>query len=297
MFRKSISMMALGLATGLVAAGAVWAADTPPAKDAAAKEPAKEAPAAPAKATPAAAAKGVSTKSTAEEVAVMETSKGTMVIAFWEKDAPQTVANFKKLARQGFFNGTGFHRIIKGFMIQGGDPLSKNPSDPNLGTGSPGYTIPDEFNSHKHVPGVLSMAHSAAPNSGGSQFFIMHGKPAAFLDGKYTAFGRLVQGMDVLDKIANTPCGPNPMMPGETSKPLQWTKVVSVKIVSKSQVAPAATGGAGAAKAAATKAAAPAGGGVDMKKAMEGAKSTAPAAPAAPATPAQPATKDSTAGK
>ena len=308
MFRRSISLMALGLAASLVGAGVSWAADTPPAKDTAAKEPAK---ATPVTAPALAKAKAAPAKAAAEEVAVMETSKGTMVIEFWEKDAPQTVANFKKLARQGFFNGTGFHRIIKDFMIQGGDPLSKNPGDPNLGTGDPGYKIPDEFNSHKHVPGVLSMAHGGAPNSGGSQFFVMQGKPAPFLDCKYTAFGHVIQGMDVVDKIANTPCGPNPMMPGETSKPLEWTKVVSVKILPKSQAMAAAVRGAAgtkaaaaakaatekaepAAKAAAEKAAAPAGSGVDMKKAMEGAKS---AAPAAPATPAQPATKDSTAGK
>ncbi len=292
MFRRTISLMAMGLAAGLLAAGAAWAADTPPAKEAPAK-------AAPAKAAAAAPAKGAPAKAPADEVAVMETSKGTMVIEFWPKEAPQTVANFKKLARQGFFDGTGFHRIIKNFMIQGGDPLSKNPADPNLGTGSPGYTIPDEFNAHKHVPGVLSMAHSAAPNSGGSQFFIMQGKPAPFLDGKYTAFGHLVKGMDVLNKIADTPCGPNPMMPGETSKPLEWTKVVSVKIVPRSEVMGAAKAAAekgaekaSAAKGAAEKGAAKAeGAGVDMKKAVEGAKS------AAPATPAQPSGKDTTGGK
>jgi peptidyl-prolyl cis-trans isomerase B (cyclophilin B) len=206
------------------------------------------------------------------------------------------VANFKKLARQGFFDGTGFHRIIKNFMIQGGDPLSKNPSEPNLGTGSPGYTIPDEFNKHKHVPGVLSMAHSAAPNSGGSQFFIMHGTASA-LDGKYTAFGRLVRGMDVLNKIANTPCAPNPMMPGETSKPTEWTKIVSVKIESRAVALGEKGATEGAAKAAkatseakeSVKAAAPTGSGVDMKKAMEG------GTPAVPATPAAEAAKDSAA--
>ncbi len=292
MLRRTISLMAMGLAAGLVAAGAAWAADTPPAKDAPAK-------AAPAKAAAAAPAKGAPAKSTADEVAVMVTSKGTMVIEFWPKEAPQTVDNFKKLARQGFYDGTGFHRIIKGFMIQGGDPLSKNPADPNLGTGSPGYTIPDEFNAHKHVPGVLSMAHGTPPNSGGSQFFIMQGKPAPFLDGKYTAFGHLVKGMDVLDKIANTPTGPNPMMPGETSKPLEWTKVISVKIVPRSEALGAAKGAAakGGEKAAAAKGAAEkgaekaAGAGVDMKKAVEGEKA------AAPATPAQPAGKDTTGGK
>jgi peptidyl-prolyl cis-trans isomerase B (cyclophilin B) len=270
MFRKALTLLALGVFAGFIAAGTARAADTPPAKDAKAKET---------KAPKAATTAKTATKAAADEVAVMETSKGKIVVEFWEKDAPQTVANFKKLARQGFYDGTGFHRIIKGFMIQGGDPLSKNPNDPNLGTGNPGYTIPDEFNKHKHVPGVLSMAHSAAPNSGGSQFFIMDGV-APSLDGKYTAFGHVIQGMDVVRKIADTPCGPNPMMPGENSKPAEWTKIVSVKIEPR-----AVALGGGAAKAGtekvektekkaadakeSVKAAAPTGGGVDMKKAME----------------------------
>lgn len=165
-----------------------------------------------------------------DDVAVMETSKGRMVIEFWPKDAPKTVANFKKLARSGFYNGTGFHRIIAGFMVQGGDPKSKNPKAPDLGTGGPGWTIPDEFNDHKHEKGVLSMAHTAEPNSGGSQFFLMHGA-APFLDHKYSAFGHVVEGMDVVDAIANVKTGPNPSMPGENSKPLEWVTVKSVKIV------------------------------------------------------------------
>jgi peptidyl-prolyl cis-trans isomerase B (cyclophilin B) len=288
MFRKTLTVLALGLFVGLIAGGAAWAVDTPPAKDAPAKDAAKAAaPTQPAKG--AAAKKAV--KGSVDEVAVIETSKGTMVVELWEKEAPQTVANFKKLARQGFYNGTGFHRIIENFMIQGGDPLSKNPSDPNLGTGSPGYTIPDEFNSHKHVPGVLSMAHGGAPNSGGSQFFIMQGKPAPFLDGKYSAFGHVIRGMDVLNKIAATPCGPNPMMPGENSKPKEWTKVVAVKIESRAVAMGGAAAKEGAAKAEkaagetkeAVKASTPVGAGVDMKKAMEG---TQPAAPASPAPPA-----------
>jgi len=179
----------------------------------------------------AAAAKGkAAVKSSPDEVAVMETSKGRMVIEFWPKDAPKTVANFKKLARSGFYNGTGFHRIIAGFMVQGGDPKSKNPKAPDLGTGGPGWTIPDEFNKHPHVKGVLSMAHTAEPNSGGSQFFLMHGT-AAFLDGKYTAFGHVIEGMDVVDKIASVKTGPNPSMPGENSKPLEWVTLKSVKIL------------------------------------------------------------------
>ena len=189
-----------------------------------------------------AAAAAKKSAASSDEVAIMETTKGRMVIEFWDKEAPQTVDNFKKLARQGYFDGTGFHRIIKGFMIQGGDPKSKNPKAADLGTGDPGYKIKDEFNSHKHVAGVLSMANSGTPNSAGSQFFIMDG-PAPFLDGKYTAFGHLIEGMNVEKDIANTPVGPNAMMGGEKSKPLEWTTVKSVKIVSRSTLV-AKTGGA-----------------------------------------------------
>jgi peptidyl-prolyl cis-trans isomerase B (cyclophilin B) len=191
---------------------------------------AKATPAKPAK--PAGKAMKAAPKAAADEVAVLETSKGKMVAEFWDKDAPQTVANFKKLARQGYYDGTGFHRIIKGFMIQGGDPKSKNPGASDLGTGGPGYTINDEFNDHAHVKGVLSMANVGQPNSAGSQFFVMHGT-APSLDHHYTAFGHLINGMDVLDKIANSPTGPNPSMPGENSKPMDWTTLKSVKIMSK----------------------------------------------------------------
>jgi peptidyl-prolyl cis-trans isomerase B (cyclophilin B) len=294
MSRIALVVLTLAFLCGLLAAGAAFAADPAPATDAAAKEAPKAAPAQPA--TPAQPAAPATTakpapKAPVDEVAVMETSKGTIVIEFWDKDAPKTVANFKKLSRQGFYNGTGFHRILKGFMIQGGDPNSKNPASASLGTGGPGYTIPDEFNSRKHVKGVLSMAHTSAPNSGGSQFFVMHG-PAGYLDGKYSAFGRVIKGIEVVDAIANTPCEANPSMPGEFSKPKEWTKVVSVKIVARD----VAMGG-GAAKEAAgatTKAMAPAGSGVDMNKAVEGAQKAAPATPASPETkqPATPATPE-----
>src|SRR5262245_33026593 len=198
-------------------------------------------------------AAGAAKKSAAgsDEVAIMETTKGRMVIEFYDKDAPQTVDNFKKLARQGYFDGTGFHRIIKGFMIQGGDPKSKNPKALDLGTGDPGYKIKDEFNSHKHLPGVLSMANSGTPNSAGSQFFIMD---AAYpsLDGKYTVFGHLIEGMNVEKDIANTPVGPNSMMGGEKSKPLEWTTVKSVKIVPRSSLVAKAGGAPASAKTAAS---------------------------------------------
>src|SRR5438876_8657481 len=111
---------------------------------------------------------------TSNEVAVIKTSEGDMVAEFWPDVAPKTVENFKKLARQGFYDGTAFHRIIKGFMIQGGDPLTKDASkESSWGTGSPGYTIKGETNNRedrKHVRGVISMAHSGHPDTAGSQF-------------------------------------------------------------------------------------------------------------------------------
>jgi peptidyl-prolyl cis-trans isomerase B (cyclophilin B) len=142
------------------------------------------------------------------EVAVIKTTAGTMVIEFWPDVAPKTVENFKKLARKGFYDGTCFHRVIKDFMIQGGDPLTKDPSKEEIwGTGGPGYTIPAEFNDRHHDRGVISMARSADPDSAGSQFFICHGNPR-FLDHQYTAFGKLIKGDDVLEKIATTPTHP-----------------------------------------------------------------------------------------
>jgi peptidyl-prolyl cis-trans isomerase B (cyclophilin B) len=138
------------------------------------------------------------------QVAVVETKFGKMVIEFFDKDAPKTVENFKTLAAKGFYNDTTFHRIVKGFMIQGGDPLSKDPANPNVGTGDPGYKIKAEFNSNKHVLGTVSMARAQDPDSAGCQFFICLGN-ADFLDGKYTAFGELVSGVDVLQKIGDVP--------------------------------------------------------------------------------------------
>jgi peptidyl-prolyl cis-trans isomerase B (cyclophilin B) len=183
--------------------------------------PAAEAPAAPAPvpAPPAAPVK---------EVAVMKTNKGEMTIEFWEDVAPKTVANFKKLAKEGFYNGTAFHRIIKGFMIQGGDPHTKDPSKEGIyGTGDPGYKIKAEFNDRKHERGVLSMARSMDPDSAGSQFFICL-DPAPFLDRQYTGFGRLVKGEDVLLKIGDTPVASNGR---ERSKPTERITVESVKII------------------------------------------------------------------
>jgi peptidyl-prolyl cis-trans isomerase B (cyclophilin B) len=137
-----------------------------------------------------------------EEVAVLDTSQGRIVLRFWPDIAPGHVDNFKKLAAKGFYDGTRFHRVIPGFMIQGGDPTSKDKANrATMGTGGPGYTIEAEFNDEvKHIPGVLSMARTNLPDTAGSQFFIVHGD-AGFLDGQYTAFGYTVEGLDVVEKI------------------------------------------------------------------------------------------------
>ncbi|HEY3863951.1 MAG TPA: peptidylprolyl isomerase [Verrucomicrobiae bacterium] len=143
-----------------------------------------------------------------KEIAVIKTTEGEMTVEFWPEVAPETVENFKTLARKGFYDGTCFHRVIKQFMIQGGDPLTKDPSkESSWGTGGPGHKVKAEFNDRSHTRGVLSMARSNDPDSAGSQFFICHGD-AKFLDKKYTAFGKLIKGDDVLEKIATTPTHP-----------------------------------------------------------------------------------------
>jgi len=140
-----------------------------------------------------------------KEIATIKTTEGDMVVEFWSDVAPKTVENFKTLARKGFYDGTCFHRVIKGFMIQGGDPQTKDEAKESVwGTGGPGYSVKAEFNNRSHERGVLSMARSNDPDSAGSQFFICHGN-ANFLDGKYTAFGKLIKGDDVLEKIATAP--------------------------------------------------------------------------------------------
>ena len=163
------------------------------------------------------------------EVAVIKTSEGEMAVQFWSDAAPKTIENFKKLARSGFYDGTIFHRIVKGFMIQGGDPNSKDPKKENsYGTGDPGYKIKAEFNDHSHDRGVLSMARSQDPDSAGSQFFICLA-PVTRLDHQYTTFGKLIKGDDVLEKIGNTDVTMSSS--GENSKPTKRVVVESVKIV------------------------------------------------------------------
>lgn len=139
-----------------------------------------------------------------KEVAVLKTNFGNIVIEFLSDKAPGHVENFKKLAHSGFYDGTAFHRVIPGFMIQGGDPNSKDDDRTNDGMGGPGYSIRAEFNDVPFERGVVGMARSQNPNSAGSQFFIMVARYPS-LDGQYTAFGKVVQGMDVADEIVNLP--------------------------------------------------------------------------------------------
>jgi cyclophilin family peptidyl-prolyl cis-trans isomerase len=129
--------------------------------------------------------------------ATMTTTEGPITIELFDEDAPKTVANFKKLAADGFYDGLIFHRVIKDFMIQGGCPQG-------TGTGGPGYTFEDEFNDHKVVRGALAMAN-AGPNTNGSQFFLVTAPEASWLDGKHTVFGQITEGLDVVDKIEGKP--------------------------------------------------------------------------------------------
>jgi peptidyl-prolyl cis-trans isomerase B (cyclophilin B) len=163
------------------------------------------------------------------EVAVIKTSEGEMVVEFWRDAAPNTIDNFKKLARSGFYDGTIFHRIVANFMIQGGDPLSKDPSkESRYGSGGPGYRVKAEFNDHRHEKGVLSMAREPDPDSAGSQFFICLAAVPR-LDHQYTTFGKLIKGEAVLDKIGAIPVEQNGQ--GERSKPSKRVTIESVKIV------------------------------------------------------------------
>ena len=138
------------------------------------------------------------------EIAVIETSLGNIEFELLEDVAPGHVQNFKDLANSDFYNGTTFHRVIPGFMVQGGDPNTKSDDRSSHGMGGPGHTIKAEFNDEPHVRGVVSMARSQDPDSAGSQFFVVV-KDSDFLNGQYTAFGRVIAGMDVADKIVDSP--------------------------------------------------------------------------------------------
>ena len=157
-------------------------------------------------------------------IAVITTNLGVIKFKFLTDKAPETTKNFVKLASSGFYDGTLFHRVIPGFMIQGGDPNSKSGDRSTMGAGGPGYSIKAEFNDQPHVRGIVSMARSQDPDSAGSQFFIVV-KDSNFLDHQYTAFGQVTAGMDVVDKIVN-------LKRDERDNPLPSNpaKIISVKI-------------------------------------------------------------------
>ena len=154
--------------------------------------------------------------------AIIETNLGTIVFKLLPDLAPETVRNFEKLARDGFYNGTLFHRVIPGFMIQGGDPNTKTANKSTWGMGGPGHTIKAEFSSRSHHRGIVSMARAQDPNSAGSQFFIVT-TDSTFLDRQYTVFGEVTEGMDVADKIVNLPRDRNDC-------PLEEAKMNQVKV-------------------------------------------------------------------
>ena len=150
--------------------------------------------------------------------ATIDTDAGTMVAELYPKLAPKTVNSFVFLAREGFYDNVIFHRVIPGFMIQGGDPTG-------TGTGGPGYSVPAEFNATKHERGILSMARTSDPNSAGSQFFVMH-DTAPHLDNQYTVFGKVTQGQETIDKIVNAPKGAG-------DRPTNPVKIKTIKIEEK----------------------------------------------------------------
>jgi len=152
----------------------------------------------------------------------IETNFGKISFKLIPELAPETVRNFEKLAKEGFYDGTLFHRVIPGFMIQGGDPNTKTDNKSSWGTGGPGYNIKAEFSSRSHLRGIVSMARSQDPNSAGSQFFIVTAD-STFLDRQYTVFGEVVEGMDVADKIVNLERDGNDC-------PLEKTQMISVTV-------------------------------------------------------------------
>ena len=152
----------------------------------------------------------------------IETNLGKITFKLLPELAPETVRNFENLAKSGFYNGTLFHRVIPGFMIQGGDPNTKSGDKSTWGTGGPGYTIKAEFNSRSHLRGIVSMARAMDPDSAGSQFFIVT-SDSTFLDKQYTVFGEVQEGMDVADKIVNLPRDNNDC-------PLQEAKMINVTV-------------------------------------------------------------------
>ena len=154
--------------------------------------------------------------------ATIETNFGSIVLELFPNIAPETVRNFITLTKKNFYDGTLFHRVIPGFMIQGGDPNTKKPDKSRWGMGGPGHTIKAEFNSRSHLRGIVSMARATDPDSAGSQFFIVT-KDSTFLDRQYTVFGQVLEGMDVADKIVKLPRDKNDC-------PQQEAKIIRMSI-------------------------------------------------------------------
>ncbi|MFA6393258.1 MAG: peptidylprolyl isomerase [Patescibacteria group bacterium] len=154
--------------------------------------------------------------------ATIKTNLGDIKVEFYKAESPVTVNVFMNLAKTGFYEGVKFHRIIKDFMIQGGDPLSKDDDPSNDGQGGPGFKFQDEINSHKLVHGSLAMANSG-PNTNGSQFFLVTAKETPWLDGKHTNFGRVIEGLDVMEKIGN-------LATDETDHPLETVVIEKVEL-------------------------------------------------------------------
>jgi len=221
------------LAAVALSAAAVAQQTPPPDKPAAP-------PSAPAKAKPAPPA--------TRNVVVLDTDLGKIVVELLSEKAPRHVKNFLNLSRSGFYNGTKFHRTVPGFMVQGGDPNTRKGDIATWGTGGNvgangvEITVPAEFNDTPHVRGVLSMARAQDPNSASSQFFICVAD-ARFLDGQYTAFGRVIEGMDVVDKIVNAPAGPRGAQDPEGSRPVKPVVLRKATVEKRPVEATAPTGG------------------------------------------------------
>lgn len=169
--------------------------------------------------------------------AAVVTDKGTMVVTFFPEQAPKHARSFLDLAQKGFYNGIAFHRIVRNFMIQTGCPNSRRGAVGQPGTGGPGFRLQAEFNDIPHTRGILSMARSSDPNSAGSQFFIVQGEHADYLDGQYTVFGKVEEGLDVLDQIANIDCDFGPG--GERSQPKERVEIRRIELRPRQERTPA----------------------------------------------------------
>ena len=171
-----------------------------------------------------------------DEVAVLETNMGKLVVEFFQDKAPNHCQSFKRLVKAGFYDCTKFHRILKDFVIQGGDINTRDDNPANDGQGNPGYLLNAEFNDIPHDKGILSMARSTNPNSAGSQFFIVLGRERTkHLDKQYTVFGKIIEGLDVVDKIAGVETTVNPGM-NEPSVPVEPVYIVKAYMAKKSEL-------------------------------------------------------------